>query len=453
MSADDIGLAASAPTAAASSSSFAVAANEKYFVIAANTTIVLVEIDTASCRPLNSLKFETSQIVQAVTIVKWHGIHHLVVAGDSKMLVVFRIPQSRLTSADVSWTLSPSLTYGPHTKRIVHIAGDGEDGLVLADKFGEVYRLDFKNAAPPALGGQQQQPVATFLLQHFSLITTLLLTSQRLITCDRDCHVRVSCYPAVYDIDTFLWSEPPQAMKLCAVELHSGELVTGDSAGRVHSWRRNSSTGTYDRRLLFTVEDSSVGGEAKPCDDARGAAANGVVLEFRNAVTSIVLLEYQQDASALLCTTHGGDIVVIVVDIAAQKAAIAVQSTFYLPPFGRCALGKQQGTPEGAALALSRTQPHSCIVVTRNASVAVVSLDRSGSVQVTAVACEEVGLLSPLLTHTDLVAHYASSFDQPQGGGDDGEKSDDGGEAVAIQTADGSEAVEGSATKKKKRVQ
>ncbi|CBZ29854.1 conserved hypothetical protein [Leishmania mexicana MHOM/GT/2001/U1103] len=180
----------------------------------------------------------------------------------------------------------PSYQYGPHTKRITSLATCSEGTIVFADKFGEVYRirLSWSPSHTIEVDGDATKP-ATFLLQHFSTISTLYLTApvpriepvaaseersgvacRRLFTCDKDRHARVSRFPETYVVEQFLWTRNSvQSAVTCVAEIsyvedeavydstyhhnaarvnkHNKSLnapysyyVTGTHAGDVHFW-------------------------------------------------------------------------------------------------------------------------------------------------------------------------------------------------------------------------
>lgn len=134
----------------------------------------------------------------------------------------------------------PSYQYGPHTKRITSLATCPEGTIIFADKFGEVYRLRLSWSPQHTIevDGDAAKP-ATFLLQHFSILSTMFLTSpiprlepvassedrssaacRRLFTCDKDRHARVSRYPEAYVIDQFLWTRSAaQSVVTCVAEI------------------------------------------------------------------------------------------------------------------------------------------------------------------------------------------------------------------------------------------
>lgn len=201
--------------------------------------------------PLNSILIEDGQLVRAVAFLKIpDGPLCLVTAGDAKYINVYNIASSRennphpmsneeaaKTHLEKHWT--PAYRYGPHSKRITSLVTTENGAIIFADKFGEVYRLclSWSPEHTIAVVGDAKCP-ATFLLQHFSIISTMFLTSpvqragtarntgelssdlcRHLFTCDKDCHVRVSRYPDTYVVEQFLWSRNSQSVVTCVAEI------------------------------------------------------------------------------------------------------------------------------------------------------------------------------------------------------------------------------------------
>lgn len=284
-------------------------------------------------QPLSTVLIEDGQLVRAVAFLHIpDGPLCIVSAGDSKFINVYNVSSWREHNPDAAvdsddeeenapieanpatdtstpaptaergavapqqWT--PSFRYGPHTKRITHVATTNDGSIVFADKFGEVHqiRLAWSPSHTIEVDGDEKTP-ATFLLQHFSIMSTLFLTSpvprrdpvasteersnvacRHLFSCDKDCHTRVSRYPETYVVEQFLWARgTEQAVVTSVAEIpllaeeaahgarEDGEkadkrfnppysyYATGDSKGRVHFWAASTTASVYAPEPVFQL--------------------------------------------------------------------------------------------------------------------------------------------------------------------------------------------------------
>lgn len=277
--------------------SYATVRSDGALLVAWDTSVLLTIHSLQGAAPRTLLSFQDNQRVRAVAFVPLSdgGPTCVATAGDGKTVNLYRIwdnpPQSSSSSSSSSMSRSTAelvAHFGPHSKKIVSLSGS-EGCLVFSDKFGCVYRINVRynrNAdaveiaesvvVPEASskaeaeeegtkkdeankkkqkGGAdsdgsdnegEEAAGAVFQLQHFSIITTMHLTlahgkRKRLITCDRDGHVRVSNFPAVYDIEQYLWTEQPQAAVTALTELmplpcEGAAFAMGDRSGRVTFW-------------------------------------------------------------------------------------------------------------------------------------------------------------------------------------------------------------------------
>ncbi|CCW63071.1 unnamed protein product [Phytomonas sp. EM1] len=216
--------------------------------------------------PNSSLTIDDKQLIRAVTFVQFpEGPLCVVTAGDAKYINVYNLDSMvhcnpatlRKTITDshsevndaglqlseskpIIQEIEPCYHYGPHTKRITSMITEVDGCIIFADKFGEVYRLQLNwnpSSKTVTAVSDDQKPPAAFLFQHFSIILALYLSSpippfgassgkpeghsrRRLFSCDKDHHCRVSFYPAVYNIEQFLWptSKRP-AVTTCVEEI------------------------------------------------------------------------------------------------------------------------------------------------------------------------------------------------------------------------------------------
>ncbi|KPI87795.1 hypothetical protein ABL78_3094 [Leptomonas seymouri] len=175
----------------------------------------------------------------------------------------------------------PSHQYGPHAKRITSLATCAEGTIIFADKFGEVYRLrlSWSPSHTIEVDGDAAKP-ATFLLQHFSILSTMFLTSpiprieavatsedrsgvecRRLFTCDKDRHARVSRYPEAYIIDQFLWTRNSvQSVVTCVAEIaYMEDATVHDSLHSAHAERVNKHNKAFNAPFSYYVTGTHAG--------------------------------------------------------------------------------------------------------------------------------------------------------------------------------------------------
>eukprot|EP00758_Cryptobia_borreli_P003957 Tbor_TRINITY_DN4088_c0_g1::TRINITY_DN4088_c0_g1_i1::g.11766::m.11766 len=251
----------------------------------------------------------------------------IIVGGDKKLLELFNYRNSghnyiSNNKQEGGSYLPPVASFGPHQKRIedIVVVHDNNNAnlthstnlnstdvinnqtevkiatIVFSDSCGEVFMVDLMKKESNVF---QFQPVATFLLQHTATVLTTFNImrypsyNMRLVTCDRDSHVRVSKFPNTFIIEQFLWAatlkptgghfkqssviateEPTttntisesasvteavmgrnvsQAPVTCVLEFRTGDvcestiIVTGDVVGRVAIWScSNGAAGTVD---------------------------------------------------------------------------------------------------------------------------------------------------------------------------------------------------------------
>jgi hypothetical protein len=175
----------------------------------------------------------------------------------------------------------PSYQYGPHAKRITSLATCSEGTIIFADKFGEVYRirLNWSPSHTIEVDGDSAKP-ATFLLQHFSILSTMFLTSpiprieavssseerssvvcRRLFTCDKDRHARVSRYPEAYIIDQFLWTRnSAQSVVTCVAEIaYMEDAAVYDTTYNSNPQRVNKRNKAFNAPFSYYVTGTHAG--------------------------------------------------------------------------------------------------------------------------------------------------------------------------------------------------
>lgn len=216
-------------------------------VLGENLSIFLGSRTLVASRPL-------CQVGRAVTFLATGTI--VAVAGDSKVIEFFGIEYQ---SNALVVTLAGATE--PFPKRLNSLAAVNEGGacFAVADKFGDVFAL-----TPSRLTEADR----SFALQHMSIITVLSFSpnGQHFVSCDSDCHLRVSKATAPANVESFLWTPPPQGVITCASwSIPSGYLLVGTDQGNVAVWN-----------LQATPLDSKTG-FVTLCVGGAGESVNGIV--------------------------------------------------------------------------------------------------------------------------------------------------------------------------------
>lgn len=200
----------------------------KAMTIAFGSRLILARFSSISATwssLLDTTVIDDHQQIRAVAFLEIpDGPVCIVTAGDDKMIHLYNISSSEENQSHTQEYTTPCYTYGPHSKRITHLATNNSEGtIIFGDKFGEVYRLRLQWTPEHKVEaeGSASNP-ATLLLQHFSIFTCIFLSSpvlhsgqvageransfsRRLFTCDKDCHARASRFPNTFSIEQFLW--------------------------------------------------------------------------------------------------------------------------------------------------------------------------------------------------------------------------------------------------------
>lgn len=148
-----------------------------------------------------------------------HGTHFVATTDSDKAVVVFAVDYAAANC--LTLVKRQVMPKRPCVVRLV------DDAVLIGDKFGDVYRvgLDSEVVEPKTL-----EP----LLGHVLMLTDMVVASNRVITADRDEHVRVLRYPKAYVIERFLFGHTAFVSSLCL----AGEwLVTSGGDDFVCLWK------------------------------------------------------------------------------------------------------------------------------------------------------------------------------------------------------------------------
>lgn len=374
--------------------------------VAFDEDIVLFRFDAKSPSVLTSFRsFGDSQRIRAVAFMKLeNGPVCLVTAGDNKKVNVFDAEAA--LAADSTAAIVPMFHYGPHNKKIQSLCTGSDGSVVLSDKFGEVYKLQLTynsssntvdvekvtvtngdddvdesddennkaeaDSAPAAAAStlsEKRDPTAvSFLLQHFSLIINSMLTSanpRRLITCDRDGHVRVSRYPNTYNIQQYLWNEAPQSPITALVELDKLEceervIALGDRAGRVAIWsqdRSNSRSDEFSRLAVIDISRMIAASEMKCASAAEADFAT------KHGVVSLVFVSNtSSDSFGVLVVVEGvSDLYFIPVRVGGYSVQCSADTVSRVP-LPSVAVGAVGLTQSSALVLLKRKEDRAQVV-------------------------------------------------------------------------------------------
>lgn len=143
-------------------------------------------------------------------------------------------------------------------KRPSSIAFVDDQTILVADKFGDLYRTDlFKED-----DAEERKPV----LGHVSMLLSVVVAGDKIITADRDEHIRISDLQRPYIIDAFLFGHTNYVWCLCLVEnwLLSGG---GDSWISLWSLDKNEEVTRFDLHKAIELDEYNVSHIEKYQDD------------------------------------------------------------------------------------------------------------------------------------------------------------------------------------------
>ena len=186
---------------------------------------------------------------------------HIAVVDDAKSLRVYTAPTSS--------SHAQLLNTRPATKKCSSVTFSPDGQMILySDKVGDVYSYPLQantaeDARRPSLLAVQTDPTinpdASLLLGHVSIITDTIVTATstgkgRIITSDRDEHIRISRYPLSYVVDKYLFGSEGfvSAIHIAPVPPTEGSSGTtllsaaGERWMRIWDWEQGVQVGRVD---------------------------------------------------------------------------------------------------------------------------------------------------------------------------------------------------------------
>ncbi|KAI8813828.1 WD40-repeat-containing domain protein [Cladochytrium replicatum] len=199
--------------------------SRRIFAVFRNKFIAL-DTETAECRVSyegHSLVGETTIPLNAFPATTIRGItfdntgEKMVIARDDKVLACW-------STSD--WKVIATRSAPKRVNAMIFPEDDAV--MILADKFGDVYRHDFDNPTSKE----------RLLLGHVSMITDMVLTQDRkfVITSDRDEKIRVSKYPFTFSILTFCLGHKEFVSSLNIPDFAPDRLISGGGDPFILVW-------------------------------------------------------------------------------------------------------------------------------------------------------------------------------------------------------------------------
>ena len=221
------------------------------------------------------------------------GAKLLLSGGDDKRVVVWRLDRCDSAAESRSWE---------HSKKIAAVEFSGnfyEATAIWADRFGEVYCAAAGSAAPPGAA-------PALALGHLSPVSHLRLApcGTKLLTADREGHVRTSMWPHAFVIDCYCLRHvtPLQIMlPLASAPL----LLTAADGGREVCVWRGAGGG-----LLSARPAAELWKQLRPAEDADSPTALQAACEW--AAARVLLLGFagrcEVVAADVRCAWDGGGV-------------------------------------------------------------------------------------------------------------------------------------------------
>mmetsp|Transcript_98633 Transcript_98633/g.306956 ORF Transcript_98633/g.306956 Transcript_98633/m.306956 type:complete len:360 (-) Transcript_98633:75-1154(-) len=169
------------------------------------------EVHSDTVRALDAMATSESQ-KDAGGTTRW------VSSGDDKQITIWQ-------EGGGAWETLETLS---HAKKVVAAIFDGDARILIADRFGDVYRWQWEK------GASSDEP--QLLFSHLAIVTAMVMTESGrfLVTGDNHEKIRVSCYPQAAEIYSFCLGHLGQITALGT--LGEQAVVSGSTDGTLRVW-------------------------------------------------------------------------------------------------------------------------------------------------------------------------------------------------------------------------
>lgn len=197
---------------------------------------------------------ENNSSTSSVPLVRLVAIsqdgNHAASLSDDKSLMTYDLSHTGITIRNTRTVIKKGsyLSFSP----------DRHNNIILSDKTGDMfsYPLDPK----PLVGERPKQlilnsdpslnPDATLILGHVSILTCHCISrdGKKILSADRDEHIRISRYPDSYVVDRYLFGAEGFVSALHISELRPEVLISGGGEGvlRIWDWTTGRGLGMVD---------------------------------------------------------------------------------------------------------------------------------------------------------------------------------------------------------------
>lgn len=170
--------------------------------------------------------------------------------NSDKAAIVFKLNYDN-DNNDQDTKLLELVKRQPFPKRPCSVAvSQDEKNIILGDKFGDVYSIEFDRPIiedfNESLNSDDPKNLPIPILGHVSMLTSLVVTNdsmgkQKILTADRDEHIRVSNYPKSFVIDRWLFGHREFVSELVIPSFNKELLISagGDEFFILWAWERS----------------------------------------------------------------------------------------------------------------------------------------------------------------------------------------------------------------------